>query len=430
MIGDKMAKKTHEEFIKELQNINPNISILGRYINSKTKIKCICKIDDYTWYGRPDQLLQNHGCPLCSGKIKKTNEQFVEEMKNINPNIDILGSYINSRTKLLCKCKIDGHEWMAKPNGLLNGTGCAVCAGNKKKTHDEFIKEMSAINPNITILSKYINSETPVLCRCNIDEYEWTTSPSSLLQGKGCKKCAGTKTITNNEFTQFMLEYHPNIDFHGKYYNGKTKIKCKCKIDGYEWVSEARSLLRKHGCRKCAGTLPKTHEEFIQEARIKNSKVTVVGIYSGTKNKILCRCNKCLHEWYTFPSLVLYNHGCPVCSNSKGEEKILSLLNKYNINSVCQKTFDNCVSKYKLRFDFYIPSNNICIEYQGIQHYEPVDFANKGNEWANKLFETNQKKDNIKRKFCKNNNIRLLEIPYWDFDNIEEILSRELGIAA
>ena len=79
---------------------------------------------------------------------------------------------------------------------------------------------------------------------------------------------------------------------------------------------------------------------------------------------------------------------------------------------------------------FFVPSKNLCIEYQGEQHYEPVDFAGKGIEWAKMKFEENQEKDNIKRIFCKDNNINLLEIPYWDYENIEEILSRELGLIA
>ena len=128
---------------------------------------------------------------------------------------------------------------------------------------------------------------------------------------------------------------------------------------------------------------------------------------------------------------MLYGCGCPNCATtSKGELKISELLDRNNIDYISQKTFEKCSYRSLLRFDFFVPSQNLCIEYQGEQHYEPVDFAGKGIEWAKMKFEENQEKDNIKRIFCKDNNINLLEIPYWDYENIEEILSRELGLIA
>ena len=69
-------------------------------------------------------------------------------------------------------------------------------------------------------------------------------------------------------------------------------------------------------------------------------------------------------------------------------------------------------------------------EYQGEQHYEPVDFANKGIEWAEKQFERNQISDNIKRTYCKDKDIRLLEIPYWEYENAENIILKFIKEAA
>ena len=423
-------KKTHEEFVEELRKINQNIKPLEKYINSKTKILCKCLIDGYEWKSRPDQLLQGHGCPKCSGKAKKEHNVFIKEMQEVNPNITILGKYKNSRTKIMCKCNFDGYKWETKPDILKNGHGCPMCAGNIKKTHEEFVEQMNLINPNIEIVNKYKNTESKIHCRCKIDGYEWKTTVSSLLRGSQCKKCLGVKTKTKDEFYKIMNSMHPNIKIIGNYVNHQSKLECECLLDGYKWSTTAHTLMRGHGCKKCAGTLKKTHEEFVVEAFEKNKNITVIGVYNGTREKILCKCNKCGNEWNTSPSYVLRGGTCPVCSTSKGETKIVELLVQNNIDYIPQKTFDNCSYKYLLRFDFYIPSKNLCIEYQGKQHYVPVDFSGKGKEWAKQTFEEGQKKDNIKKEFCKQNSIRLLEIPYWDFDNIEEILSRELGLVA
>lgn len=79
-----MGKRTHEEFIKLISTKSPNIKILGKYINAKSKIHCRCKIDNYEWTPTPDHLLSGEGCPMCA-KIrrnqshkKKTHEQFIQ----------------------------------------------------------------------------------------------------------------------------------------------------------------------------------------------------------------------------------------------------------------------------------------------------------------------------------------------------------------
>ena len=79
-----------------------------------------------------------------------------------------------------------------------------------------------------------------------------------------------------------------------------------------------------------------------------------------------------------------------------------------------------------MRFDFYLPEHNVCIEYQGKQHYE-IDFyllILKSEKLAKERLEKQKNHDNIKREFCKNNGIKLLEIKYTD--NIKEVLKQEL----
>ena len=113
---------------------------------------------------------------------------------------------------------------------------------------------------------------------------------------------------------------------------------------------------------------------------------------------------------------------------SRGEIKIEDILRFNGLSFIEEYSFDDLLSfNHKpLRFDFAVFDDNgdldFLIEYQGIQHYEPVDFASKGEEWAKEQFEINHNKDILKKDFCKNNNIPLLEIPYWEFDNIENII--------
>lgn len=139
----------------------------------------------------------------------------------------------------------------------------------------------------------------------------------------------------------------------------------------------------------------------------------------------LFKCDICGKSWQLNFNNIKNGNSCPHCSASKGEKYIENVLDKNNIQYQTQYCFDDCRMQLPLPFDFAIFDNNNLIglcEYQGIQHYEPFDFAGRGNEWANSLFERNQLSDNTKRTYCKNNNIPLLEIPYWEFKNIETIL--------
>ena len=91
-----------------------------------------------------------------------------------------------------------------------------------------------------------------------------------------------------------------------------------------------------------------------------------------------------------------------------------------------QKVFDDCVYKSKLRFDFYLNRYNVIIEYDGIQHFEAVDFAGRGKSWANEQYKLIKQKDKIKNSYCLCRGIRLIRIPYYNYNNIEQILTSNL----
>lgn len=114
------------------------------------------------------------------------------------------------------------------------------------------------------------------------------------------------------------------------------------------------------------------------------------------------------------------------CIKSSGEKEIKCFLQKQGIIYYTEYSFNNCREKKPLRFDFYLPEigpNGACIEFDGVQHYIESRLYSKSI-----TLETRQRRDRIKNEYCKNNNIPLLRIPYWDQDNIESILSEWLNI--
>lgn len=124
---------------------------------------------------------------------RKTHEEYINEVKDKNPNIEVLGVYVDAKTAILHKCKIDGYEWYAKPNNILSGKGCPMCAGNIRFTHEQYVEMVSNINTYIKVLGQYINARTHILHRCAKHDIEWMAIPACILDGKGCRECMKEK---------------------------------------------------------------------------------------------------------------------------------------------------------------------------------------------------------------------------------------------
>lgn len=349
---------------------------------------------------------------------KKTHEEYVAEVNAVNPNIEIVDKYIDAKSKILHRCKIDGYEWYVRPSSILSGIGCPRCSGVERYGHDTYIKKVAAAHHNIEVVERYVNSRTPILHKCKIDGYEWFARPANILHGEGCPRCSKVERYTQDEYVKRVGEINQDIEVVGEYIGTHVKTLHKCKIDGYEWFVSPHDVLEGHKCPRCIGRERYTNEGYIKRVSEINPDIEVVGEYSGSTVPILHRCKIDGYEWYATPSNILQGYGCHKCGkHSNGENIISNWLDDKHILYIQQKTFDGCKSKIALRFDFYLLDYNICIEYNGKQHYEPVDFFG-GEDGFNALI----KRDKIKADYCKKNNTPLIIIPY--FADINEELNK------
>ena len=147
--------------------------------------------------------------------------------------------------------------------------------------------------------------------------------------------------------------------------------------------------------------------------------------YNGANKKILCQCLTCNNTWEVKPNDLLSGYGCPICNESHGERNIRMYLKMHNIDFESQMKFDDLygIGGRRLSYDFYLPTYNILIEYQGQQHERPVNIF--GGE---EQFEIQKEHDKRKREYAEQNNINLVEIWYYDENNISNILDNKLLI--
>jgi len=280
---------------------------------------------------------------------------------------------------------------------------------SKKLTTEIYIERVNKVHNNFYNYRylNYINNDSNVIIECPRHGI-FSQNSKSHSDGHGCKKC-GNNQLTNEEFIKksnnihnFIYDYSLTIF---KKYSEAVIIICK-KHGAFEQLPKLH--LKKHGCPKCANGCYTKDEVLSKVKFLHNNKYTynedfifdkslnetIIKIYCTKHGEFTQRLNNHLHQL----------NGCPHCNESKGENKIEKILKENNIIYERQKTFDGCKNIKKLFFDFYLVDYNICIEYDGEQHFQPI----YGIEKLKNL----QKNDNIKNIFCKQNNIKLIRIKY------------------
>jgi len=324
-------------------------------------------------------------------KFHKNNPYTIQNIKLWcklnNKNFEILsGIYERNNIKLKWKCLKEGcgEIFEATWNDIYGGRGCGYCNGKQvglsnclATKNPEFAKEWHpTLNGDLTPwdVTEHSNKDVWWLCKDNL-KHEWHLKINARINGNtNCPYCSGRYPTEENN----LLVINPKL----------------CE----EWDYKKNK---------------KSPEEYTPSS----------GQY------VWWKCLECGHEWKAIISnRSLLNSGCPKCNESKGEKQLDIILSKYNIPHDSQYTFDDLkgVGDGLLRFDVPIfwdkekTQLRMLIEYDGIFHFEK-QYENDGHESI-------VIHDKLKDEYCKIHNINLLRIPYWDFDNIESILEKELEV--
>ncbi len=215
------------------------------------------------------------------------------------------------------------------------------------------------------------------------------------------------------------------------------KVAWKCSVCDYSWIFPISDRTYRHcKCPACIGKTPTLKNNFaVKFPELLNEWNRELNgdpykYLPHSHKKVNWKCSECGRSWNSrIQDRTDGGNNCPFCSSSRAEKAMRKFFIKNSIEFISQYSFNNCRNKKVLRFDFAILNSStllLLLETQGVQHYKPTDFAGKGKEWAEKNFLYIQENDNIKLQYCEDNNISLIRIPYWEFDNIESILESEL----
>lgn len=416
-----MKKLTSEEFIKgciEKHGYRYDYSLVD-YINISSKITLVCKE-----HGEFKQIAKNHkdgqGCPICSGRIILDKSKYLEKFNTNKYDYSLIEEGILTNDKQLRIKDIDSglvyiqslkhHKSGKTPTKIESKSLVNKLKEIHHDKYDYFIeKETYYSTDKIKLIDNYTKDELYY----RVDRHLSGMKPNKVTLNYFLIK---SKQLHGDRYEYSLID---------KIKNNSQKVKIICREHGIFEQRVSNHMNLGDGCPKCVGVGKWNTDLLISEfKKVHNDKFnySLVEFENIDKKvKIVCKEHG---EFYQNIHKHLNGQGCRLCeSNSKGEDYVKMWLDKMNIKYNRQQTFIGCRYKNPLFFDFYLPNYNICIEFDGEQHYKPIERFGGISEFRNTKI-----RDDVKNKWCLENNIDLLRIRYNEISRIKYILEEKLQI--
>lgn len=333
---------------------------------------------------------------------------------------------------------------------------------NNKPYKIEDVKK-SFERKNYTLLStEYINTKTKLNYICNkhkelgVQQTTYTTLRKNINNCKLCIKDSFKNNLYKkrnftpksseefylDHFNQYKKEIYDVIGneyslldtFKGE--NGKHMFKLLHNICKKIYVVERYKFLK--GNNRCQN--PECKRERKSKKRMKpisrvkkeifdlvGDEYLLLGSYKGTNINTIFYHKVCKNTFWKSPHNFFAGQRCPHCIiPTKGEQRIIDFLKLHNQKFIFQYGYVDLIGTNggELSYDFYLTDYNLLIEYQG-QFHDGTALKKFPDR-----YEKQKEHDKRKREYAESHNIKLLEIWYWDFDNIESILTNELKLVA
>ena len=333
----------------------------------------------------------------------------------------------NALSKIKYRCNI--HRDVVQTTTiahLVEGKKCRFCgiertANKKRMSLDKYVERDKARCSELnfeyvnTIRDKSKNGENKIYIEfiCNRHRkvgIQRMSRYNMYRDIKGCEYCAHKKFL-DGELEQLCNQGSPHIKIITEpIFQINQRVDCICEKHGLITNVRVGDIIGGKSCAKC-GLDKLSEQNLLSDEKVEliiseyHPNATITSEYRGSSTPVTLRCNKCGYEYSAYIRL---RKQCPNCERYYyGEKLVQDYLDNNKISYTPQYKFDDCRNIYALPFDFYLSDLNICIEYQGKQHYKPVDLF--GGEEG---FEYRKKNDNIKKEYCRLNNIKLIEVPY------------------
>jgi len=344
-------------------------------------------------------------------------------------NFKLIRFYKQKREIVIEYSDMNGYLYTSTYNTIKVNKSSWIFSKHNKYTIQNIRRYIEINNLKYIILDKKFKGTNHKAKYIDADGYYYGITISQLTSGHNSQTfCASNPYTIKNIKNWCRINNKRYKLISKKFIKSSLKMKWKC-LDCDEYFDMKWNHIHGDiGCPYCAHiklstkhSLMYMRPDIAEEWDALKNKMSADMVFNQTPKKYWWKCSFCNNEFHTSPN-ARSTVGCPSCSSwSLGEDRIRNFLDECGIKYQEQKAFDNLKNKKPLRCDFYLEDYNLVIEYQGVQHYKAISFF--GGE---KSLLSQQNCDNIKRDYFKEMNISLLEIPYYDFENIEEMLKYTL----
>lgn len=439
-----MGNKYTKDEIKNILQENGYI-VIGEIINLGTKVLCETK-EGYRVMVTPSALKNRGDTPkIFSVYNPYTIYNINLWIKNNNLTCKLLSdTYKNSKEKLKWECEC-GEPYFASWNDVSsdNKRYCNHCAKSKRYDdlvdYNELVQKECEKRDYILLPNQNIsrgNTEFKYICKKHFDKGEQVNIPYNFVTDYGiggCYWCGVEKrSLSKRKDEEYFKDIVESVGliYVGVCYSDddRTRLIYKCKehLDKGNFSTYITNMKNNKGNCPCCNGQFRTKEDLQSELDDLNIYVKILE-YEDYSSPILCKCKICKHIWETSGVNLTQGHACPKCTISKFELSVQNILDELKLLYVSQYRFDDCRDINPLPFDFYLNEYNVAIEVDGEGHYYPIKYS---SSWTEKEtlanFYTIKKHDKIKTKYCINNNIELIRIPYYERNNLKSFLTNKL----
>lgn len=323
--------------------------------------------------------------------------------------------YVNMKTKFTVRHNICGHEYLVQPTRFIrSGRRCPSCFGKNKPSQEEFDKRVEdAVGNEYVFIEDYQTAKIKIKVKHNTCGHVYGVAPDKFLNGgRRCPKCSKKYKRSHEEFVNEVdMLGLGDYEVLGVFEKTSKKIEFRHKTCGYVYQTSAYHFLAGNRCPKCSGNVIPTDEEFKKEVKdLVGDEYEFLEPYLKASIKLKIIHNECGNVYEVSPNRFKNGSRCPKCVYSRGEKEVSNTLEKMGIEYIPEWRIGD-----RLRADFYIPRYNAIIEYDGKQHFDPIEHWGGEENLEGIVF-----RDKVKNKYCDWMGIRILRIPYWQFDEIND----------
>lgn len=367
----------------------------------------------------------------------------IEEIQNIVKSCSecelLSTSYESATSKLTFKCHC-GATFQSTIYNFINKKYkvCKNCARKKQTeniknrfTYEEVLEFVNKNSKSKLLSTEYDNANEKLKFKCLCgNEFYTSFKHFKYSNQRQCKICgykngAKSQSTSHEEFIRIVKEkLGSEYEVLSIYKNNTSNVRMLHKKCGREYEQRGGKIKQGQRCPYCYASKKRSVKDVEAEIMSICGDSLKLYKYNGSESILLeCSCGNIFERTIT---QIRRRKGafCPKCKCSYGIRVIEKFLADNNILYKREFKFDECKYKNKLPFDFYLPDYNMCIEYDGEQHFRPL------KHWGGEdKFQLLKIRDSIKDDFCKKNNIKLLRISYKDNDCIEDILMKNMLIS-